>query len=356
VTTALPNLQVERAPVSRRPGVDLASVAFSAVFSDHMLTAGYHDGRWHAATIRPYGPLSLPPTISALHYGISVFEGLKAHRLPDDAVAVFRPDANARRLNQSAARLAMPGVPAELFLEGMSALVSLDAAWVPPHGEGALYVRPLLFSVDESIRVKPAERYLFAIVTFPFSAYYAAPVDVLVTDQYVRAFPGGTGAIKPAGNYAPALAADAEARDAECQTVLWLDGRERRYIEECGVMNIFFVIDDTVVTPALQGTILPGITRDSAITLLQDEGMRVEQRPITLDELFDAHRAGRLRECFGTGTAATLTHVRSIRYRDEQIHLPEVASRVIGPSLRNRLVGIATGQAPDPHGWLRRVT
>jgi branched-chain amino acid aminotransferase len=353
---SVPKPRIERAAVSRRAGVDPAAVAFSEVFSDHMLTADYHDGRWQAAAIRPYGPLPLAPAISALHYGISVFEGLKAHRLPDGAVALFRPDANARRLNQSAARLAMPGVPVELFLDGMTTLVSLDAAWVPAHGQGALYIRPVLFSVDESIRVKPAERYLFAIVTFPFSAYYAAPVDVLVTDHYVRAFPGGTGAVKPAGNYAPALAADAEARDAGCQTVLWLDGRERRYIEECGVMNIFFVIDGTVVTPSLQGTILPGITRESAIALLEADGRRVEQRPIAIDELLDAHHRGRLSECFGTGTAATLTHVRSIRYRQEQIVLPDVESRVIGPALRTRLIGIATGETPDRYGWLRRVT
>ncbi len=348
-------LTVEPVSRSRVEDVDLCAVAFSSVMSDHMLVAEYRDGAWRTAAIRPYGPLALSPAISALQYGVAVFEGLKAQRTPDADVVLFRPAANARRLNSSAERLAMPPVPRELFLDGLRALVRLDAAWVPPHGRGALYIRPCLFSVDESVRVKPAERFLFVILTFPFGVYYSAPVDVLVTDRFVRAFPGGTGDIKPAGNYAPAMRADVDAQRADCQTALWLDGRERRYIEECGVMNVFFVIDDTVVTPPLESTILPGVTRDSVITLMRDLDLAVQERRIALDEIFAMHAAGRLRECFGTSTAATVTHVRSIRHGDRQIVLPSLDARRIGSAVREALVGIASGTTPDRHGWLDRV-
>jgi branched-chain amino acid aminotransferase len=351
----IPPLTIEPVSRSRVEDVDLSAVAFSSVMSDHMLVAEYADGAWRTAAIRPYGPLALSPVISALQYGVSVFEGSKAQRTPEADVVLFRPAANARRLNRSAERLAMPPVPEELFLDGLRALVRLDAAWVPPHGRGALYIRPCLFSVDESVRVKPAERFLFVIVTFPFGTYYSAPVDVLVTDRFVRAFPGGTGDVKPAGNYAPAMRADADAQRAGCQTALWLDGRERRYVEECGVMNVFFVIDHTVVTPALEGTILPGVTRDSVITLIRDLDLAVEERRIALEEIFAMHAAGRLRECFGTSTAATLTHVRSIRHGDQQIVLPPIEARRIGPAVREALVGIASGTAPDRHSWLDRV-
>jgi branched-chain amino acid aminotransferase len=351
-----PVLRIERVRESRLPDAkDLGSVAFSSIFSDHMLTATYGDGAWREALIRGYGPLSLPPNISALQYGISVFEGLKAHRTPGGEVAIFRPRQNALRLNRSAARLAMPHVPEELFMQGLRALVRLDRGWVPPLNQGALYIRPCLFSIDPSVRVKPAEDCLLVIFTFPFGTYYSTPVDVLVSERYVRAFPGGTGEVKPAGNYAPALLAEREAREAGFHTVLWLDGLNRTYIEECGVMNIFFVIDETIVTPALEGTILPGVTRDCALTLLRDMGMSVMERPVSIEEIVSAYDSGSLRECFGTGTAATLSHVRRIRYRDRDLDLPPVEESVIGPTLRERLIAIATGQAADTHGWLEVV-
>lgn len=349
----VPDVRIEPVRQSRRrPSDDLSTVAFSSVFSDHMLVSEYRDGAWRDATIRAYGPLALAPSISALQYGVSIFEGLKAHRIPTGEIAVLRPRENARRLNRSAARLAMPAVPEALFVDGLRQLLRLDQEWLPSHGQGALYIRPCLFSIDESIRVKPADRFLFVMFTFPFGTYYAAPVDVFVTDRYVRAFPGGTGDVKPAGNYAAALVADREAQDAGYQTVLWLDGPERKYVEECGVMNVFFVIDDLVVTPSLEGTILPGITRDSVITLLRDGGLSVQERRISIDEVLAASARGALRECFGTGTAATLTHIRRIRYRDCDIVLPAVERRIVGPSVRDRLIAIATGIAPDSHGWL----
>ncbi len=356
MTTAVPHVAIERVPRSRLGSVGLAQAPFSSVCSDHMFVAEYRDGGWKDAVIRPYGPLPLAPSISALQYGVSVFEGLKAHRTPAGLVGLFRPAANAGRLNRSAARLAMPAVPEALFLEGLRALVRLDAAWVPAHESGgALYIRPCLFSIDESVRVKPAERFLFVIFTFPYGSYYSAPVDALVSERYVRAYPGGTGDIKPAGNYAPGLLADRDAHAEGFHTTMWLDGQERRYIEECGVLNVFFLIDGTVVTPSLNGTILPGVTRDSVLTLLHEMGLSVEERRIAIDDLLDAYDRGVLHECFGTGTAATLSHIGRIRYRDREIRLPPVDQRSVGPAARERLVAIATGRAPDPHGWVEYV-
>jgi branched-chain amino acid aminotransferase len=353
----VPRIEIEPVNVTRwRSPDDLVKLPFSSVCSDHMLVCEYRDSAWASATVQAYGPLPLPPSISALQYGVSVFEGLKAHRTPAGDIAIFRPYENARRLNRSAARLAMPDVAERLFLDGLRALLRLDEKWVPAHGQGALYIRPCLFSVDESVRVKPADRCLLVTFTFPFGNYYAAPVDVLVTDKYVRAFPGGTGDVKPAGNYAPALLADRDAQQAGFQTVLWLDGVERRYVEECGVMNVFFVLKDgRVITPSLTGTILPGVTRDSVLTLVRDMGLPAEERRISISELFDVSDRGELVECFGTGTAATISHVRSIRWNDRVINLPPVEERRVGPALRERLVRIATGVLPDPYGWLEVI-
>lgn len=237
-------------------------------------------------------------------------------------------------------------------MDGLRELVRLDQAWIPPAEVGALYIRPILFSVDPSLRVKPADRYQFLILTFPFGAYFSAPVDVLVSERYVRALPGGTGDTKPAGNYAAALLADQEAREAGFISVMWLDALERRYVEECGVMNVFFVLGEDVVTPSLSGTILPGITRDSVIILLRDMGYRVTEERISVDELLRSHERGELRECFGTGTAATVSHVRRIRYKDQTLELAAIEERKVGPAVREQLLAVMTGRELDPHGWI----
>lgn len=340
---------------SRIHEVDFANVPFSSVFSDHVFTAEFHNGHWSEGEIQPYGPISISPSVSALHYGVSVFEGMKAHKSPDGRPLLFRPRENAGRLRRSAARLAMPAVPESMFLDGLRELVRMDQAWIPPAEQGALYIRPILFSVDPSIRVKPAESCRFMILTFPFGAYFAAPVDVLVSEQYVRAFPGGTGDTKPAGNYAAALLADQEAHEAGCHAVMWLDAQERRYVEESGVMNVFFVLRDHVVTPTLTGTILPGITRDSVITLLRDMGYRVTEERVSINDVFKSHEGGDLLECFGTGTAATVSHVRRIRHRDRTLELPPVEQRKVGPAVREKLLAIMTGKQPDPHDWIEAL-
>jgi len=343
-------LRIDRVAISRVQEIDFATVPFGATFSDHMLSVEFEEGRWSDGLIRPYGPIPLPPSISALQYGISVFEGMKAHKSPAGRPLLFRPRENARRLQRSAARLAMPAVPESLFLDGLRELVRLDQAWIPPAEMGALYIRPILFSVDPSIRVKPADRYQFVIFTSPFGAYFSAPVDVLVSERYVRAFPGGTGDTKPAGNYAAALVADQEAR-----SVMWLDAQERRYVEECGVMNVFFLLGEDVVTPSLSGTILPGITRDSVITLLRDLGYRVKEDRISMDELLKSYERGELRECFGTGTAATVSHVRRIRYKDRTLELPPIEHRKVGAAVREKLLAVMTGREPDTHGWVESI-
>jgi branched-chain amino acid aminotransferase len=351
----LASIRINPVSRSRIQQVDFANVPFSSIFSDHMLTAEFHDGHWGEGEILPYGPISISPSVSALHYGVSAFEGLKAHKSPDGRPLLFRPRENARRLQRSAARLAMPAVPENMFLDDLRELVRLDQAWIPPAEQGALYIRPILFSVDPSIRVKPAENFRFMILTFPFGAYFAAPVDVLVSEQYVRAFPGGTGDTKPAGNYAAALLADQEAREAGFHAVMWLDAMERRYVEESGVMNVFFIFRDRVVTPALSGTILPGITRDSVITLLGDMGFCVKEDRISVEDVFESYERGELLECFGTGTAATVSHVRRIRYKDQTLELPAVEKRKVGPAVREKLLAIMTGKESDPYGWIEAL-
>ena len=356
---ALPNgqmiststIRIARITSSRVKEVDFATVPFGSVFSDHMFSAEYQDGQWTDGLIQPFGPILLSPSITALHYGISVFEGMKAHKSPEGHPLLFRPRENMRRLQRSAARLAMAAVPEELFLNGLRELVRLDRAWIPPLDVGALYIRPILFSVDPCIGVKPADRFRFIIFSFPFNAYFSSAVDVLVTERYVRAFPGGTGDTKPAGNYAAGLAADKEARASGMNSVLWLDALEHRYVEECGVMNVFFVIGDEVLTPPLTGTILPGVTRDSVITLLRDMSYRVKEERISIDDVIQSHKRGELRECFGTGTAVTISHIKRIRYRDQCLELSPIEERNVGPAVRERLLGLMTGRLPDPYGW-----
>ncbi|MGB8990264.1 MAG: branched-chain amino acid aminotransferase [Candidatus Sulfotelmatobacter sp.] len=349
------SIRIDKVVHSRLREVDFSTLVFGSVFSDHMFTAEFQDGRWSDGLIQPYGPLQISPNISALQYGISVFEGMKAHKSAAGHPLLFRARENALRLQRSAARLAMPAVPESLFMDAVRELVRLDQGWIPPADKGALYIRPVLFSVDPSLRVKPAERYQFVIFTSPFGAYFSAPIDVLVSERYVRAFPGGTGDIKPAGNYAAALLADQEARDAGCNAVMWLDAQERCYVEECGVMNVFFVLGEDVVTPPLSGTILPGITRDSVIILLRDLGYRVREDRISIEELQKSYDRGELRECFGTGTAATVSHVRRIRYQDRTMELPPLEKRKVGAAVRDKLLGVMTGREPDPHGWVESI-
>ena len=342
-------LRVTRTPASRLTDAVRDESPFGTVFADHMVVAEYSGGRWGEPEIRPYGPMQMSPALAALHYGQSLFEGFKAYRTPVGP-AIFRMRDNHARLNRSAARLCMPAVPGEIFIDGTIALVQIDRDWVPSRSGAALYIRPIYFATDEVLSVKPSQRYTFAIITSPVPPYFSGTVNLVAEERYVRAFPGGTGEIKPAGNYAGALLAAQEAQVHGFQNVLWLDGMEHRYVEEGGLMNVVFAIDDAVVTPPLTGTILPGIVRDSYLTLAREMGFRVEERPLAIDEVFAAHAAGRLTEGAGVGTGVAFAPLGRIRWRDREIDLtPKQPSRLA--TIAERLDAIRTGKTPDTHGW-----
>jgi branched-chain amino acid aminotransferase len=354
-------LRVTRVDASRLTDAVREDSAFGSVFADHMLVADYADGRWSEPEIVPYGPLPMSPALSALHYGQSIFEGLKAYRTRasrpgsgQDGVAIFRLRDNHARLNRSAARLCMPAVPEDIFVAGTTALVQVDRDWTPTRSGAALYIRPIYFATDEALSVKPSLTYRFVVLTSPVPPYFSGTVSLVAEERYVRAFPGGTGDIKPAGNYAGAMLAAQEAQAHGFQNVLWLDGNEHRYVEEGGLMNVVFEIDDAVVTPPLTGTILPGIVRESYLTIARDMRIRVEERPVAVDELFALHAQGRLKAGAGVGTGVAFATLGRIRWRDREIDLSPSGDSLLA-RVADRLDAIRTGREPDPHGWLTFV-
>jgi branched-chain amino acid aminotransferase len=325
---------------------------FGTNYSDHMFVADYSEGQWRNPRVEPFGPMSFSPAMTALHYGQSLFEGFKAHRTADGRVAIFRPMSNHARLNRTAERLAMPEIPETLFREGLLELLRADREWVPRREGGSLYIRPVYFGCDESLMVRPASCYRFVIFTSPGGPYFAQPIRLLAEETYVRAFPGGTGDAKSAGNYGGGLLAARLAQAQGYQNVMWLDGKERRFIEESGVMNIMFVIKGTAITPPLSGTILPGVTRDSVLTLLKEMAVPHEERPIGVEEVLAAHAAGTLQEAFGIGTAAIIAPIAAIGYRGQELHIPTGAADGVAKGLHTRLTNIQTGKEPDVYKWL----
>jgi branched-chain amino acid aminotransferase len=353
--TLTQNISIEKTTKSRLQEQDINNSPFGKVFSDHMLVASYSEGSWKEVKIIPYGKLEMSPSISALHYGQTIFEGLKAYKNAAGEPLLFRPDANWQRLNKSAERMCMPPIPQEVFMDGLKELIKLDADWIPNQEGSVLYIRPMYFATDEAIGVKPASNYKFIIITCPVGAYFSNPVKLLVTEKYVRSFEGGTGEAKTAGNYAGSLLADKEAKAAGYDNILWLDGKEKKYIEECSTMNVAFVIDDAVITPKLTGTILPGITRDSILTLLKDRGVKVEERLISIEEIVAAYEEGKLTEAFGMGTAATKAHIHSINYRGKDMVFPPIEERKYGPQIYEKLEAIKYGKIADPYGWVCQI-
>ncbi len=348
----MPTLQITRTPASRLTEELRETSPFGTTFADHMLLASCRDGRWTEPEILPYHDLPMSPAASVLHYGQAIFEGFKAYRTLDGRIGVFRPLENFARLNRSAARLAMPPVPQDVFMDGLLELLRLDQEWVPRGDGGALYIRPVYVASEGLLQVRPSATYQFMIITSPSGPYFTGAVDLLAEPQFVRACPGGTGDVKAAGNYAGSLLAAQHAQKQGCHTVLWLDSAEHRFIEECGLMNIIFVMDGRVVTPPLSGTILPGITRDSVLTLCRDMGITVEERRIPIDELFERHAAGKLTQAAGVGTAATVAPIRKIRYRSRDIELEPHDEQSPFERARRELEAIRTGQMPDRRGWL----
>lgn len=350
--TAGQKIAMHPTTVSRLTDTDLSNVPFGRVFSDHMFAMDFSGGQWQRPRIVPFANLSLSPAAAVLHYGQSIFEGLKAYRNKDGRVALFRPTANIARMNRSAARMCMPAIPEDIFLEALLELVRQDLDWIPEGDDASLYIRPFMMAGDEYIGIRPSDSYRFMIFTCPVRGYYAEPVRVKIETEYSRAFPGGTGTAKCAGNYAAALYPAKLAQDTGIHQLIWTDATEHRYIEESGTMNIFFRIGDTLMTPELGGTILEGVTRDSIIRLAKDMGMKVEERRVSVDEVVEAARNGTLLEAFGAGTAATVAHVASLAFGEEVFTLPPVEQRTAALSIAQRLDDIRRGRADDPYGWL----
>ena len=320
-----------------------------------MLEVDYEDGEWKTPEIKPYQPLLLEPSLAAIHYGQAIFEGVKAYKNADGEAYIFRPHDNFKRFNISAERMQMPAVPEEIFMEGMKMLIEMDSNWVPAQKDHSLYIRPFMFSTDETIGVKPSDKYKFMIILSPTGPYYSTPMRIYVEERYVRAVPGGVGYAKAAGNYGAAMFATAEAKKKGYDQVLWTDAFEHKYVQECGTMNVFFIIGDTAITPELdEGTILAGVTRDSVIQLLKEMGFKVEERPLSLDDVMDAYKAGLLYEVFGTGTAATISLIKELRYKDYVMKF-DVDAWQTAPEIKKRLDDIRYGRREDTHGWMLKA-
>ena len=336
-----------------------AKLGFGKIFTDHMFMMNYTEGQgWHDPRIVPYQNISLDPSAMVFHYGQEMFEGLKAYKNPDGNVYLFRPDMNAKRTNATNDRLVIPQLPVEDFVQAVSAVVNVDRDWIPTEPGTSLYIRPFIIATDEFLGVAPSKTYLFMVILSPSGAYYEsglAPVGIWIEDEYVRAVRGGIGFAKTGGNYAASLIAQQKAHDAGFSQVLWLDGVERKYIEEVGAMNIFFKIAGKVVTPALSGSILPGITRDSTIQLCKDWGYEVEERKISADELLEAQKNGTLEEVWGTGTAAVISPVGKLRYKDEVMTIANGETGPLSMKLYETITGIQLGKLPDEKGWRVRV-
>jgi branched-chain amino acid aminotransferase len=338
---------------------DETQLGFGKLFTDRMLVIEWKaDQGWCDARIEPYAPFVLDPSCAVFHYAQEIFEGLKAYKWADGRVALFRPEMNARRFQQSAERLCMPEVPEELFVKGIEQLVSLERDWIPTSPETSLYIRPAMIAVDAMLGVHPSSHYYFFVILSPVGAYYAAgfnPVSILVEDHYVRAVPGGTGEAKTGGNYASSLKAGLLAKKKGYDQVLWLDGREQRYIEEVGAMNMFFVYGDTIVTAALNGSILSGITRDSVLKLAPTLGYKVEERRIDVNDLIADIRAAKVTEAFGSGTAAVISPVGKLGYKGEALQLTGGKVGEVTRKMYDTLTGIQTGRIADPFGWVRFI-
>ncbi len=338
---------------SRISELDTNNIQFGKIYSDHMLVAQYEHGAWSKVEIVPFAPLTLSPATTFMHYGQAIFEGVKAYKNPQGEPIIFRPHDNWNRFNLSAERMAMPEVPEDIFIEGMKQLIDLDKDWIPTADGTSLYIRPFMIATDEFIGVKPAEKFTFLIITSPAGPYYSKPVSIYVQDKYVRAFPGGTGYIKSAGNYGLCMYPTQQIKEMGYDQVLWTDGFEHKYVQEIGTMNVFFVIGDKALTPDLdQGTILAGVTRDSIITLLREKGMTVEERPISIDELMEAHRNGELKEAFGAGTAASIAPIAELTIHGEHMVMPPLEQWETANWLKNELAEIRYGRKEDTHGWI----
>lgn len=352
---ATAEINITRVERSKLNELNLENIPFGKFFSDHMLEADYENGEWKSVEIKPYQPMLMEPSLAAIHYGQSIFEGIKAYKNAEGEACIFRPIDNYKRFNLSAERMQMPAVPEHIFMEGMRKLIELDKNWIPSRPDHSLYIRPFMFATDPVLGVKPSDSYKFMIILSPTGPYYATPMRIFVEENFVRAVPGGIGYAKAAGNYGASMFPTAEAKKKGYDQVLWTDAFEHRYVQECGTMNVFFIIGNKAITPGLElGTILAGVTRDSAITILADMGLEIDERRITIDEIKEAYDNGTLREVFGTGTAATISLIKELADKDFSLKF-DVDSWTIAPELKKRLNNIRYGVDEDKFGWLEKV-
>ena len=353
------DIKITRTTCPKEKPQDESKLGFGKKFTDHMFVMDYTEGEgWHDARIVPYAPFQLDPATVVFHYAQEIFEGMKAYRTADDTIQLFRPECNAKRMQDSADRLCIPKIPVEDYIQAVEALVDVDRDWVP-HSDGAsLYIRPFIIATEPFLGVDVSQTFQFIIILSPSGAYYESglePVGIWIEDDYVRAVRGGMGFAKTGGNYAASLAAQVKAHDDGYSQVLWLDGVERKYIEEVGAMNIFFKIDGKVVTPMLNGSILPGITRNSVLQLCRDWGLPTEERKISVEELIQAQKEGKLEEVFGTGTAAVISPVGKLRYKDDVMVIGNGEIGPLSQKLYDTVTGIQLGRLEDKFGWRVRV-
>lgn len=349
------DISIRKVENSKLQQINFEDLPFGQYFTDHMLEADFENGEWKNVEIKPYQPLLVSPSLAALHYGQTIFEGIKAYRDRSGNAFIFRPMDNYERFNFSARRMEMPEVPEEIFIEGMRQLVALDKNWIPSRENFSLYIRPLMFASDEVIGVRPSHTFKFVIMLSPTGPYYGQPMRIYVEEKFVRAVSGGVGNAKTGGNYAAAMHASAEANKKGYDQVLWTDAFEHKYVQEIGTMNVFAVIGDKAITPDLkEGSILGGVTRLSAITIMKEMGLKVEERQLSIHEIIEAYQAGGPVEVFGTGTAATIAMIKELKYKDFVMNF-DVNAWKVAPALKKWITDIREGRKEDKHGWMMKV-
>ncbi len=353
------NIRIEKTTTPKALPAQDNPLTFGTIFTDHMFVMNYQKGKgWFDPRVVPYQPISLEPSAMVFHYGQEMFEGLKAYKADDGRTLLFRPDMNAKRTNNTNKRLCIPEIPVEDFIQAVQAVVKVDEAWIPNKPGTSLYIRPFIIATDPFLGVRPSDTYLFVIILSPVGAYYPEglnPVKIWIEDDYVRAVKGGIGEAKTGGNYVASMAAQLKAHDEGYSQVLWLDGVERKYIEEVGAMNIFFKINGKVLTPMLNGSILPGITRNSVVALCKEWGYEVEERRISVDELYEASVNGTLEEVWGTGTAAVISPVGHLRFQDQVMQIRDGGIGELSQKLYDTVTGIQLGRIEDTRGWVVEV-
>lgn len=346
-------LNIKTTPIneSRLTGTDFSNLPFGQVFSDHMFIATYENGEWTNLQVLPYGPIPMSPAISALHYGQAIFEGMKAYRQTDGKISVFRADKNFERFNKSAVRMAMPTLPRDIFMQGIAALIEIDEKWVPNQDGYSLYLRPVMFATDPFLGVKASDTYTFAILTTPSGPYYSKALKVKIETEFTRADEGGVGFAKTAGNYGRSIYPFAEASKEGFDQLIWTDSSTHEFIEEAGTANLIFVIDGKLVTPSVRSTVLDGVTRDTIIQLAKEAGIEVEERRVSVKEVIEGIKNGRLTDAFAAGTAATVTPIGEISYEGINYTLTDPSTRTISAGIAKTLNDIRYGLAPDTFGW-----